>query len=259
MFPQFATMGEHGPQQQDANECLTEMLRVLQQKIPKLASSPNPENQITPASTSSEYCSKTSSLIEQYFGGEFTCTMKNEESADEAVTTNFEAFNQMSCFINQDVKYLNTGLKLRLEERLTKNSSSLGRDASYLKTSRISRLPGYLNISLVRFYYKEKERVSAKVLKDVKFPMTLDVYDLCTSELQEKLKPNREFFRLQDEENKMIRKAEKIAKDQKNLQKEQAGEALPVEYAPFSFANDLGSNNSGFYELSAVLTHKGNW
>lgn len=257
VFPQFATMGEHGPQQQDANECLTEMLRVLQQKIPKLASSPNLENQITPAASSNDYSSKTSSLIEQYFGGEFTCTMKNEESTEEASTTNFEAFNQMSCFISQDVKYLFTGLKLRLEERLTKNSSSLGRDASYLKTSRISRLPGYLNISLVRFYYKEKERVSAKVLKDVKFPMTLDVYDLCTSELQEKLKPNREYFRLQDEENKLIRKADKLAKDQKNIQKEMAGEKPPVDYAPFSFSDDLGSNNSGFYELNAVLTHKG--
>lgn len=253
VFPQFATMGEHGPQQQDANECLTELLRVLQQKIPKLNSSSNPENQITAASTANEYSNKISSLIEQYFGGEFTCTMKNEESSEETPTTNFEAFNQMSCFINQDVKYLITGLKLRLEERLTKNSSSLGRDASYLKTSRISRLPGYLNISLVRFYYKEKERVSAKVLKDVKFPMVLDVYDLCTNELQEKLKPNREFFRLQDEELKMIRKSDKNSKDQNG----KPGEKPTVEYAPFSFSDDLGSNNSGFYELTAVLTHKG--
>ena len=37
VFPQFSTMGEHGvPQQQDANECLTELLRVLQQKLPKI-------------------------------------------------------------------------------------------------------------------------------------------------------------------------------------------------------------------------------
>lgn len=256
VFPQFATMGEHGPQQQDANECLTEMLRVLQQKMPKLEISPNSENQVITAEKS-DYNRRLSSLVDQYFGGEFTCTMKNEESEEETKSTSFENFLQLSCFISQDVKYLNTGLKLRLEERLTKMSSTLGRDASYLKTSLISRLPGYLCISLVRFYYKEKERVSAKVLKDVKFPMMLDTYDLCTDQLKEKLKPNREFFRLQDEEQKMLRKAEKKAMEQQNIKKEKSGEGEKTDFAPYSFNEDLGSNNSGYYELTAVLTHKG--
>uniref|UniRef100_A0A8B9KPL7 ubiquitinyl hydrolase 1 n=1 Tax=Astyanax mexicanus TaxID=7994 RepID=A0A8B9KPL7_ASTMX len=30
-----------------------------------------------------------------------------------------------------------------------------------------------------------------------------------------------------------------------------------VKYEPFSFSNDLGSNNSGYYDLQAVLTHQG--
>ncbi|VEN44818.1 unnamed protein product [Callosobruchus maculatus] len=29
------------------------------------------------------------------------------------------------------------------------------------------------------------------------------------------------------------------------------------KYAPYWFENDLGSNNSGYYTLQAVLTHKG--
>lgn len=252
VFPQFATIGEHGaPQQQDANECLTELLRILQQKLPKMS------NTSANSTEPSDYNRRVSSLIDQYFSGEFTCVMKNEESSDEISSTNFESFLQLSCFISQDVKYLNTGLKLRLEERLTKMSSTLGRDASYLKTSRISRLPGYLCISLVRFYYKEKEKVSAKVLKDVKFPMMLDVFDLCTTELQQKLIPRRELFRLQDEDIKMVSKAKKLATEQQtktstNVQTEQT-----TSYAPYSFENDLGSNNSGYYELTSVLTHKG--
>ncbi len=247
-------MGEHGPQQQDANECLTEMLRVLQQKIPKLENSLYPNDQVLVTSPS-DYNRRLTNLVDQYFGGEFTCTMKNEESLEEPESTSFESFLQLSCFISQDVKYLNTGLKLRLEERLTKLSSSLGRDASYLKTSKISRLPGYLCISLVRFYYKEKERVSAKVLKDVKFPMILDVFDLCTDNLKQKLKPNREFFRLQDEEEKLIKKADKKLNDQKSSTAKKTDSE--IQYAPYSFADDLGSNNSGFYELCGVLTHKG--
>ncbi|XP_046856897.1 ubiquitin carboxyl-terminal hydrolase 14-like [Xenia sp. Carnegie-2017] len=29
------------------------------------------------------------------------------------------------------------------------------------------------------------------------------------------------------------------------------------EYQPYSFSDDTGSNNSGFYQLQAVLTHQG--
>lgn len=108
----------------------------------------------------------------------------------------------------------------QLEESITKFSSTLNRDAEYLKTSRISRLPSYLAIQVsdllissvwlssntsyttlssnahicqihtsvsmqfVRFFYKEREGVNAKILKDVKFTLMLDVYDMCTPELQ---------------------------------------------------------------------------
>lgn len=60
----------------------------------------------------------------------------------------------------------------------------------------ISRLPAYLPIQMVRFYYKEDKKLSAKILKDVKFPIVLDVYELCTPELQAKLKPARAAFKV---------------------------------------------------------------
>lgn len=262
VFPQFSTMGEHGvPQQQDANEFLTELLRVLQQKLPKLPPSTSNElnNQASAAASSS-------SLIDQYFSGEFMCTMKCDEAPEETATSTFESFLQLSCFISQDVKYLFTGLKTRLEEKLEKRSVSLGRDALYTKTSRINRLPAYCCIQLVRFFYKEKEKVSAKVLKDVKFPIMLDVFDLCTSELQKKLLPMRESFRVQDEQENSARKSKKLEELAAQSEKKMSADANGghaangkevKEYAPFSFENDTGSNNSGFYELNAVLTHKG--
>lgn len=111
---------------------------------------------------------------------------------------------------------------------------------------------------MVRFFYKEKEKVSAKVLKDVKFPLILDVFDLCSSDLQKKLIPMRECFRIQDEEENKIKKAKKL--EEANNGKSSNGQEAngsKVEYAPFSFADDEGSNSSGFYELIAVLTHKG--
>lgn len=62
--------------------------------------------------------------------------------------------------------------------------------------SKISRLPAYLTVQFVRFYYKEKESINAKILKDVKFPLDLDVYELCSPELQERLAPMRAKFKV---------------------------------------------------------------
>ncbi len=66
-------------------------------------------------------------------------------------------------FCTADVKYLHTGIRNGLEGTLSKNSEALGREAVYKKISQISRLPGYLCVQFVRFYYKEKEQINAKV------------------------------------------------------------------------------------------------
>ena len=59
----------------------------------------------------------------------------------------------------------------------------------------ISRLPGYMTIQMVRFHFKQKEAVNAKVLKDIKFPVMLDMFDMCSKELQDKLRPARTEFK----------------------------------------------------------------
>jgi ubiquitin carboxyl-terminal hydrolase 14 len=62
--------------------------------------------------------------------------------------------------------------------------------------SKVSRLPAYLTVQFVRFYYKEKESINAKILKDVKFPLEFDAFELCSSELQQKLTPMRARFKV---------------------------------------------------------------
>lgn len=52
-----------------------------------------------------------------------------------------------------------------------------------------------MTIQFVRFYYKEKEAINAKILKDVKFPLGFDAFELCSPELQNKLTPMRERFK----------------------------------------------------------------
>ncbi|XP_059835868.1 ubiquitin carboxyl-terminal hydrolase 14 [Hypanus sabinus] len=245
-FPQFAEKGEQGQYlQQDANECWVQIMRVLQQKL-------DPLELDAPLETNSEGATVSTSkknFIDQFFGIEYETSMKCTEAEDEEVTKGKETQLQLSCFINQEVKYLFTGLKLRLQEEITKHSPTLQRNALYIKSSKLCRLPAYLTIQMVRFFYKEKESVNAKVLKDVKFPLMLDVYELCVPELQEKMVPYRLKFKEQED-----RKADMQTKIGS---KNGSGEPKEIKYEPFYFPNDLGSNNSGYYELMAVLTHQG--
>uniref|UniRef100_A0A673M6Y6 Ubiquitin carboxyl-terminal hydrolase n=1 Tax=Sinocyclocheilus rhinocerous TaxID=307959 RepID=A0A673M6Y6_9TELE len=201
-FPQFAEKGDQGQYlQQDANECWVQIMRVLQQKL----ESQEPETPLdTDGDSGAAAASKKKNFIDRYFGVEFETTMKCTESEDEDPTKGTESQLQLSCFINQEVKYLATGLRLRLQEDITKLSPSLQRNALYIKSSKISRLPAYLTIQMVRFFYKEKESVNAKVLKNQK-----------------------------------------------------VGAPKDTKYEPFCFSDDLGSNNSGYYDLQAVLTHQG--
>lgn len=246
-FPQFAEKGDQGQYlQQDANECWLQMMRVLQQKL-------EPQELETAMETDTESgaaaAAAKKNFIDQYFGVEFETTMKCTEAETEEPAKGKESQLQLSCFINQEVKYLNTGLRLRLQEEITKHSPSLERNALYIKSSKLSRLPAYLTIQMVRFFYKEKESVNAKVLKDVKFPLMLDVYELCTSEVQEKMVAIRSKFK-EVEDKKLEKQPQKVAKPAGSTPKD-------VKYEPFSYPDDLGSNNSGYYDLQAVLTHQG--
>ncbi|VVC93278.1 unnamed protein product [Leptidea sinapis] len=164
--PHLAERGAGGQlAQQDASECWTEIVRALRVRL----TLPEPESK---------------AFIEKYFGGTLDVELVCSE-AQEPPTRSTETFLQLSCFISQD----------KMSEQITKMSETLGRDAVYTKTSKISRLPAYLTVQFVRFYYKEKESINAKILKDVKFPLDLDVYELCTPDLQERLTPMRNKFK----------------------------------------------------------------
>jgi ubiquitin carboxyl-terminal hydrolase 14 len=218
VFPQFAQTGEKGIyRQQDANECWVELMKMLMKLSPK-------------AGGSSE---KYSSFIEQFFGGTFDCEMKCTESTEEEVKKSKENFLQLSCFISTEVKYMHSGLRLRLNEPIVKMSPTLQRDANYMKQSLISRLPAYLAINFVRFQYKGKEGINAKVLKDIKFPLEFDAFDLCTKDLQEKLMPMRDKF-------KELEEAALVAQNDIKLKHEKVEEK---KTRPLKFSFDDGKNS----------------
>lgn len=193
------------------------------------------------------------SLINELMGLKFKSVTKiTEDGVDEPSTIETSSEMSLSCFINQDVKYLITGIKNKMVEEIEKNSPTLNRNAVYERTSRVTRLPKYVAINLIRFFYKTDKQCSAKVLKDVKFPEALDLFDICDDELREKLKPMREQMKtVSDKEMELQAK-----------QKKKSGQTKPdplkyTKYEATDLGDDCGSNNSGWYNLSGVLTHKG--
>ena len=66
---------------------------------------------------------------------------------------------QLSCFLSQEVKYVQLGIKGKLTEEIEKHSELIGRNARYEKKALVERLPAYLSIQMVRFFYKEKDKI----------------------------------------------------------------------------------------------------
>lgn len=92
-------------------------------------------------------------MIEQFFGGAFNTELKCIESEDELPTKGKEEFLQLSCFISTEVKYMHSGLRNKMQEQITKMSSTLGRNAVYTKT-------------VEEYYFAKRKRNIAYVMKN---------------------------------------------------------------------------------------------
>jgi ubiquitin carboxyl-terminal hydrolase 14 len=149
-FPHFAQRDDGGALvQQDAEECFTVILNEL--------------------------C-KDHESIANLFTGEMSVTFSCEESGESS--TVIESFNKLSCHISQSISDLIDGLKAGLTETITKHSDILGHSSQFQKTVRITKFPKFLCVNFVRFFWKSKEQVKAKILKKVKFPFDLDLKSL---------------------------------------------------------------------------------
>ncbi|ORX90326.1 cysteine proteinase [Basidiobolus meristosporus CBS 931.73] len=247
VYPKFSQQEAGGIfMQQDAEECWTSLVSVLKEK---LGSSVDAQN-----------------FVDQYMYGEFTTTLKCDENAEEEPSISAEQFAKLDCFISGQTNFMQQGITEGLEQKIEKNSPSLGRSASYTKSSKVSRLPAYLAVNFVRFFWKPTERIKTKILRKVKFPFDLDMTQFCTPDLQEKIAPVKSrLLELEDKRQAEVRKA-KLAKSNPGTGESSTSMDVdqPVEEA-VSFddimhkdlASDLGCNPSGQYELCAVLTHMG--
>ncbi|PVG00083.1 cysteine proteinase [Serendipita vermifera] len=173
--PQFAEQRPgQGYAQQDAEECLGSILSSL-----RGASLAVPAKDTSPAVD----------LVEKYIMGEMETELKCDESPEEDPTLSTTQFSKLDCNIGINTNYMHTGIKESLDQKIEKQSPSLGRSAVYSQRSRISRLPSNLFVHMVRFYWRRDINKKAKIMRKVKFPFEFDVLDLVTDDLKQKLLP----------------------------------------------------------------------
>lgn len=129
-FPQFNQKGKDGRfSQQDAEECYSQIVTDLRNKL-KLKGEAG-----------------ESSFVEKYMTGKMQSTLKCvEDTPDEMPIETTENFVNLKCHIDVNINFLRDGLLRGLKEDLEKESPTLGRNAVYEKTSRITRLPKYLTV-----------------------------------------------------------------------------------------------------------------
>ncbi|KAM5444543.1 deubiquitinating enzyme [Microsporum audouinii] len=205
-FPQFAQKSRegHGYAQQDAEEAWSQIISQLRQKLMIKDTTDGNEKDI--------------SFVDKYMSGTFDSVLECDEQAakdsGEIAVESSDVFFKLNCHIDQEINHLHDGIMASLEEKIEKHSSTLNRDAIYTKKSRISRLPKYLAVHFVRFFWKRGSQKKAKIMRKVTFPQEIDVVDFCTDELKKQLIPVRDKvreIRKDEQDMERARKRQKIA------------------------------------------------
>ncbi|AEO61059.1 hypothetical protein MYCTH_2310867 [Thermothelomyces thermophilus ATCC 42464] len=216
-FPQFAERSKKGPgfAQQDAEEAWSQIVSQLRQKLK------------WPSPTEGEIAGATS-FVDKYMSGEFSSTLECDDPAaregGEQPTSAKETFLKLNCHIDGQTAHLRDGLLGGLTEKIEKRSEVLGRDVMYTKRSKISRLPKYLTVHFVRFFWKRDVQKKAKIMRKVTFPHELDAVEFCTDELKKALIPVRDKVREVRKEEEDVERARKRRKRNPTLDNGQGEE-----------------------------------
>ena len=221
--PMFAEVDHGVCKQQDADECVSLLLNNIHDTLKTKGSGDEVYSKI---------------LIDELFGIDMEIKMKNVEDTTE-VKTKKELLYKLTCYIDNNTLELVEGLKKSLKENIELFSDALQRNTTFEKCQYINRLPNYLCVQFMRFYWKQANTLTgakagkAKILKSVIFSKVIDLYDMCTEETKELLNIGRKI-------------ESKLMKDDKDFKIENVKREAGKDYVP-----------TGRYQLISVLTHQG--
>ena len=148
IFPLFAQTGPRGvPMQQDAEELYSNTMNTLADALKESNGLPD--------------LGGAANLVDALFGLRMEQTMTCDECEGEPPVVKTETERKLVCNISgggggaTNVDHLHEGVMLGLKGQIEKSSEILGRNATWTKTNRIDRLPRYICVQFMRFYWKQ--------------------------------------------------------------------------------------------------------
>ncbi|KIK09583.1 hypothetical protein K443DRAFT_671480 [Laccaria amethystina LaAM-08-1] len=303
--PQFAEVDRSGKggmmgaaggyAQQDAEECFQAIINTLR-NVPGLDASGS--SIAAHAGTgAAQSAIGERKLVDQYLMGEMRRELTCDEAPEEPASVTTEQVLKIECNISITTNFMLTGIMNSLDTKVEKNSPSLGRQSIYSQKSRLTRLPSYLTVHMVRFAWRADIGKKAKIMRKVKFPLEFDALDLATDELKAKLLPASRKLKELEKERTERRKVRKRTKTVPTAAIVAAGNAATggtpatgdvemadaapaptevkggdleaesvyrekegkelAELVDPSVKSDVGCSATGLYDLVAIVTHKG--
>jgi len=233
-YPVFGGLSRDGrPLQQDAEEAFGALMTSMKNALP----------------------SKIHDIFEIEIEEQLHCS----ESTEEPVVVKSDVVNKLVCNIRGGsgavltVDHMIEGLRLGLEDNVEKHSLLLQRNAIWMKKQRLASLPKYLCIQFMRFFWKptpestDHTGVKCKIMRAVSFPTSLDVYELCSSSLQQKLSIQR----------KIVADANAPSFVSSSSASASAGSDAMEVTETTTVSTPSTPLETGLYDLKCIVTHKG--
>ncbi|KAK6457505.1 uncharacterized protein RJT20DRAFT_125244 [Scheffersomyces xylosifermentans] len=245
VFPQFAERDNTGYyKQQDAEEAFSQILRVLCDTL----------------------------KVEDSFKISFKTEQKCLALPDEEHQTGYEDALKLNCHIDIKTNFLRDGILGGLKETIEKFNDTLQSNTEYEISRTITRLPKYLTVHFVRFFWRRDTQKKSKILRRVQFPFELDLAEVLDESIkQEKVTIRDKLRKIEKDNLDLVRDFKKAKKDTTLNPLEQQEEdemkilSIKSKYTD-SFASILPEgfnlekateNPSSVYELNAIVTHSG--
>lgn len=222
--PQYAEQENNHYLQHDAEECWAFLLNQIKGYL----------------RNNSMEESFSDNLVEELFGIRMVSRLTNVELPEE-IKEKSELVFKLNCYISAESSTIEMALRSSIKENVELYSDFLGRNAVWEKSNFVDRLPPYLTINEIRFFWKQANQewnaksTKTKILKKLLISKVLDIYDMCSEETKKLLDIGRQ------REIEIKDKDKKYSADQLDYFKGSKGEMVPT----------------GRYRIIAVLTHQG--
>lgn len=244
LYPQFAEQERGFYKQQDAEEAFSQLLNAL----------------------------SSTTGVDDLLRVDFKVVTKCLALPAKDLKVEFESSTKLNCHIDIKTNFLRDGIINSLTDKVQKFNEELQADTEYEAVKTITRLPKYLTIHFVRFFWRRDTQKKSKILRKVQFPFELDVAEMLDESIRfEKVSVRDLLRKLEKDHTELLRDYKRTKRDSSLSPQEQEEEnELKLASIRSKFADDFSDvlprgydleltkeNPSSVYELQTVITHQG--